>query len=156
VRDHISSFVKKENSIIPVIRGVPLAVFPLLGFALFLTACAGHKPAVRRIASVIELRPEKEEEYRHLHAEPPPDVLAVMGEANLRNFSIYLREIDGRKLLFAYFEYHGRDFKADMEKLAGSPVTKEWHQLTNPCQRPVAGAAPGEWWSGMEEVFHMP
>jgi len=130
--------------------------FSAVAAVLLFSACAGPGPEVKRIASVIELRPEKEEVYRRLHAEPPPEVLAVMEESQLRNFSIYLREIGGRKLLFAYFEYHGRDFTADMQKLAGSPVTREWHQLTSPCQSPVPGAAPGEWWSGMEEVFHMP
>jgi len=132
------------------------AGLPAIVLTIFLTACATHGPAPKRVASVIELRPEKEVLYRKLHAEPSPEVLEVMREANLRNFSIYLREIDGRKLLFAYFEHHGRDFEGDMAKLGASPVTKDWHQLTNPCQRPIPGAARGEWWSGMEEVFHMP
>jgi len=133
-----------------------LALRPALVLGLLLTGCAAPGTATKRVASVIELRPEKEALYRKLHAEPTPEVLEVMRAANLRNFSIYLREIDGRKLLFAYFEYHGRDFKGDMAKLGASPVTKDWHKLTDPCQRPVPGAARGEWWSGMEEVFHMP
>lgn len=129
---------------------------PALLSVLLLAGCAAPGTPTKRVASVIELRPEKEALYRRLHAEPTPEVLAVMREANLRNFSIYLREIDGRKLLFAYFEHHGRDFKGDMAKLGASPVTKDWHKLTDPCQRPVPGAARGESWSGLEEVFHMP
>jgi L-rhamnose mutarotase len=38
--------------------------------------------------------------------------------------------------------------------MAADPVTQRWWSLYKPCQKPLAGRAPGEWWSAMEEVFH--
>jgi len=47
---------------------------------------------VQRYGSVIKVRPEKEEEYRRLHAAPWPGVLAMIRECNIRNYSIYLKD----------------------------------------------------------------
>jgi L-rhamnose mutarotase len=105
---------------------------------------------VTRHASVIRLRPEKESEYRALHAAVWPGVLEQIARSNIRNYSIFLR--DGT--LFSYFEYVGDDFEADMTAIATDPVTQRWWQLTDPCQEPVPSAAQGERWAPLEEVFH--
>jgi L-rhamnose mutarotase len=105
---------------------------------------------MRRIATVIRLRPDKEREYRELHADAWPEVLAAIGAAHIRNYSIFLR--DG--LLFSYYEYTGDDLEADLARLAEDEPTRRWWQLTDPCQQPVDSAAPGEWWAPAEEVFH--
>lgn len=104
-----------------------------------------------RIAMVIRLRPEREAEYRALHANPFPGVLAALKAANVRNYSIFLRG----DLLFGYLEYTGSDYEADMARVAADPETRRWWTFTDPCQQPLADAAPGEWWSLMEEVFHL-
>jgi L-rhamnose mutarotase len=110
---------------------------------------------MKRYGMVIGLRPEKIEEYKQLHAAVWPDVLKMIGECHIRNYSIYLRTLDdGRPYLFSYFEYTGRDFAADMAKMAADPTTQRWWSVCMPCQQPLAGRAPGEWWAGMEEVFH--
>ncbi len=105
---------------------------------------------MKRYGSVIKLRPEKEQEYRRLHAEPWPGVLAMIRACNIRNYSIYLK--DG--YLFSYFEYVGRNFEADMAKMAADPITQEWWTHCKPCQAPLETRKEGEWWAGMEEVFH--
>ena len=105
---------------------------------------------MQRYGSVIKVRPEKEEEYRRLHAAPWPGVLAMIRECNIRNYSIYLK--DG--YLFSYFEYLGTDFAADMARMAKDPTTREWWTHTDPCQEPLESRKPGEWWASMEEVFH--
>lgn len=105
---------------------------------------------MERHGSVIRLRPEKEEEYRHLHAAAWPAVLATITDCNIRNYSIFLK--DG--FLFSYFEYIGRDFAADMRRMALDPATQRWWKLTDPCQEPLEKGKPGEWWAEMEEVFH--
>ena len=105
---------------------------------------------VRRVGTVIRLRPEHEQVYRELHAAVWPDVLAQIARSNIRNYTIFLR--DG--LLFAYFEYTGTDYQADMAAMAADPRTQQWWKLTDPCQRPVHSAAEGEWWAPLEEVFH--
>jgi L-rhamnose mutarotase len=105
----------------------------------------------RRVAAVIRLRPDKEAEYRALHAGAWPAVLAALRAANVRNYSIFLR--DG--LLFSYLEYTGDDYEADMATIAADEQTRRWWQLTDPCQQPLDSVAPGQWWAPAEEVFHL-
>lgn len=103
-----------------------------------------------RCGSVIRLRPEKYEEYKRLHANAWPAVLAKIHECGIRNYTIYHR--DG--FLFSHYEYVGHDRAADMAKMKADPVTLEWWKLTDPCQEPLETRQPGEWWVPMEEVFH--
>src|SRR5210317_958229 len=102
---------------------------------------------MQRFGQVIQVRPEKLEEYRRLHAEPWPDVLETISACNIRNYSIFLKD----DLLFAYFEYVGDDFDADMAKMAADPVTQEWWDIMMPMQTPLETRAEGDWWSNMEE-----
>ena len=105
---------------------------------------------MKRYGQVIRLKPGALEEYSRLHAEVWPDVLGMIRSCNMRNYSIYHK--DG--WLFAYFEYVGFDFRADMERMAADPRTKEWWTYTNPLQEPLPTRASGEWWTAMTEVFH--
>ena len=110
---------------------------------------------MKRYGMVIGLRPEKAEEYKRLHAAVWPDVLRMIEQCHIRNYSIYLREVDdGQQYLFSYFEYQGTDFGADMAKMAADETTQRWWALCKPCQKPLDSQAADEWWSGMEEVFH--
>ncbi len=106
---------------------------------------------MQRFASVIKLRPEKAEEYRALHREVWPDVLAALKRAQVSNYSIFFR--DG--YLFSYMEYAGDDYAADMREVARDEATQRWWQLTDPCQQPLTSAADGEWWAPAEELFHL-
>jgi L-rhamnose mutarotase len=105
-----------------------------------------------RMGWVIGIRPERIAEYKALHADAWPGVLAKIAECNIRDYTIYLREPEN--LLFAHFEYHGDDFAADSAKMAADHETRRWWALTDPCQQPLASAAPGEQWSPLEQVFH--
>jgi L-rhamnose mutarotase len=106
---------------------------------------------VKRVASVIRLVPEKEEEYRALHANVWPHVLRVLKDAGVSNYSIFLRDA----YLFSYMEYTGDDFDAAMVEIARDEITQEWWKLTAPCQRPLDSAEAGEWWVNAEELFHL-
>jgi L-rhamnose mutarotase len=111
---------------------------------------------MKRYGMIIGLRPEKLEEYKTLHAAVWPDVLAMIRRCHIRNYSIYLRQLDdGRHYLFSYFEYTGADFAADMAAMAADPTTQKWWAVCMPCQQPLDSRSPGEWWAGMEEVFHL-
>jgi L-rhamnose mutarotase len=105
---------------------------------------------MQRYGSVIKVRPEKLAEYKNLHANVWPEVLRMIRECNIRNYSIYFK--DG--YLFSYFEYHGQDFTADMKRMAANPNTQAWWKLTDPCQKPLETRKEGEWWASMEELFH--
>lgn len=107
---------------------------------------------MKRMGWVIRVRPEMIAEYKRLHADAWPGVLAKIAECNIRNYTIYLREPEN--LLFAHFEYHGDDFAADSALMAADPETQRWWQHTDPCQMPMESASEGEQWSPLEEVFH--
>ena len=110
---------------------------------------------MQRYGMVIGVKEEKLEEYKRLHTAVWPGVLKTIKDCNIRNYSIYLRQLDdGKYYLFAYFEYTGDDFKADMAKMAADPVTQKWWELCEPCQIPLPNRKEGEWWASMEEVFH--
>jgi L-rhamnose mutarotase len=79
-----------------------------------------------------------------------PAVLRTIANCNIRNYSIFLRQ----GILFAYFEYHGADYSADMQKMAACPETQRWWSIMDPMQAPMADATPGEKWSVLREVFH--
>jgi L-rhamnose mutarotase len=105
---------------------------------------------MKRQGQLIKVKVEKLEEYTKYHAEVWPEILDMIRKCNIRNYSIYHK--DG--FLFAYFEYVGTDFAADMAKMAADPKTQEWWDIMMPMQEPLETRADGEWWAEMEEVFH--
>lgn len=106
---------------------------------------------MKRYGMIIQVKPHKVEEYKKLHSEVWPEVLAILSKYHVKNYSIFLKD----NLLFGYLEYHGQDYAADMQKLADEDVTQRWWKLTAPCQEPISTREPNEWWSLMQEVFHM-
>ncbi|SRR5258708_32836504 len=106
---------------------------------------------MKRYGSVIGINPEAIEEYKKYHAAAWPEVLDMIRQCNIRNYSIYLKG----DLLFSYLEYTGTDFDADMAKMAADAKTREWWKVVGPLQRPLETRAQGEWWASMEEVFHL-
>lgn len=110
---------------------------------------------MERYASVITVRSEKLDYYRQLHAQVWPGVLKMIEQCNMRNYSIFLREVElGKYFLFSYYEYIGTDRVADRKKMAADPETQRWWKETLPCQQPIPLAQTGEGWSRMEELFH--
>lgn len=118
---------------------------------------SGNSPErVERYGMVIGIKPEKIEYYKKLHAAAWPGVLSKIKECHIRNYSIYLREVDkGQYLLFSYFEYTGDDFASDMARMAADPTTREWWKETDPCQSPIPTRGEKEFWSRMGVVFHL-
>jgi L-rhamnose mutarotase len=114
-----------------------------------------EKKGVKRFGSVIGLKPEKEQYYRELHAQVWPGVLERLGKSNVRNFSIYITEIENKKYLFSYFEYTGKDYDEDMKLISEDPETRRWWKETEPCQIQLPTRKPGANWSDMEMVFLM-
>lgn len=107
---------------------------------------------MQRMGSVLGIEPEAITEYKRIHADVWPEVLAMIAACNIRNYTIFLKEPEN--LLFAYFEYHGDDWAADAAKMAADPKTQEWWSVCMPMQEPLATRKEGEWWAMMEEVFH--
>lgn len=105
---------------------------------------------MQRFGQVIGVKANRIAEYEEIHAAVWPEVLALIHQYNIRNYSIFRLGTT----LFAYMEYVGDDFAADMAAMAEEPVNKHWWTLTDEMQEPVADRAEGEWWANMTEVFH--
>jgi L-rhamnose mutarotase len=111
----------------------------------------------RYFGSVIELKPDKEKLYRELHADVWKEVLAAIAKANIRNYHIFIAELQGKKYLFSYFEYHGTDLKKDFASMAEDTTTREkWWPITDGCQERIPGTPSGDQWLNMESVMSIP
>lgn len=111
----------------------------------------------RRYVRVVELKPEQEQEYRQMHAEVWPDVVAAVQRANIRNYSIHVVELGGARYLISYFEYVGDDPVRDFASIADDPTTRDkWWPITDAMQRRIDGTPEGEQWLPAEMVMHLP
>ena len=135
----------------------------LIGAGLMLSACSttcpfcskpGKEP--KRYEWVTGLKPEKAAYYKDLHAHPWPAINKMIKESHIQNYTICVKEIEGKLYLFSYLEYTGDNWDADMAKMAADPETKRWWKETDPCQAPLPeAAAKGHIWSDAEEVYHL-
>jgi L-rhamnose mutarotase len=108
----------------------------------------------QRIGMVIGIKPDQISAYEALHAASHEGVRDLLAKYHMHNFSIYLEQLeDDRYYLFGYYEYTGRSYKTDMEKLAAEPRNQEWLTATDPMQIPLPGKPS---WSVMREVYHNP
>jgi L-rhamnose mutarotase len=102
---------------------------------------------------VIQLKPDCMGEYQRLHADGNPGVRDLLVKYHMRNFSIYLQQIEGKYYEFGYYEYTGKDFAGDMAKLAAEPRNIEWLEVCDPMQIPLPGA---KGWTEMKRVYFNP
>lgn len=101
-----------------------------------------------RYAFKMFLHPGQRDEYKRRHDALWPDLRALLKQAGVRNYSIYLdAQTD---ILFAYLE---RPLNHAMDELPEDPVMKRWWDFmkdimqANPDGSPVA--VP------LDEVFHL-
>jgi len=141
---------------------IPAAILLMV---IMVTACKQKEPGtdkipkanneaveIKRVGMVIKLKPEYIEKYKALHADSNPGVRDLLVKANMRNFSIFLHQLDdGNYYEFGYYEYHGDDFEADMAKLAKDDRNIEWLKVCDPMQIPLDGY---EGWADMEQVYY--
>ena len=108
---------------------------------------------MQRFAFVVDVHPERRDEYLKLHAAVWPEVEAALSAHHVTNYSIFIIE----DTLFGYYEYTGDDYEADLAAVDADPVTARWLALTGPCQTPFGwDHKPGEVWRRLDEVWHLP
>jgi L-rhamnose mutarotase len=131
------------------------SIFYLLCVTL-IAGCAAQNPP-QRYAWVTGLKSDKAARYEDLHAHVWPGVNKMIKSCHIQNFSIHECEINSQLYLFAYLEYTGKDFDADMKRMAADPETRRWWKETDPCQSPLPdAAAKGKIWSDTKEVYFLP
>ena len=131
-----------------------VSVLAVTVVAAFCLGAASQKAKpIRRVGMVVGLRADQIAEYKRLHADANPGVRDLLTKYHMRNFSIFLHQIDGKWYEFGYYEYTGDDFDADMAKLDAEPRNKEWLKVCDPMQMPLAGE---KGWAKMERVYFNP
>lgn len=106
---------------------------------------------MKRYGQTIRLRPDGKDGYIQHHAAVWPGVLEKIKDCNISNYSIFVKDL----VMFAYFEYNGTDFIADMNKMAAHKKTQKWWSVVKPLMDPIETREEGEFWANMEEIFHM-
>lgn len=106
---------------------------------------------MKRYGQTIRLKPEGAKDYIKHHAAVWPGVLDMIKECNISNYSIFVKDF----IMFAYFEYYGTDFEADMNKMAAHEETQRWWGVVKPLMDPIESRDEGEFWANMEEIFHL-
>jgi len=109
---------------------------------------------MRLFAQTLELKddPVIIAEYRRLHREVWPEVIASLRSIGIRSMRIFLQ---GNRL-FMIFEA-GDSFNpvCDFQKYSDSPPCRAWDEFMRTFQQQVPGAHEGQWWTSMEEVFDL-
>lgn len=114
-------------------------------------AASNPPPTVQRYGSMIRLPQASQARYLELHAAVWPAVEATLTRANIRNYTIFLRD----ELLFSYYEYVGTDHAADQALIAADPATQEWWTHTDPLQERLPGTPDGQQWAPLTQVWHL-
>jgi L-rhamnose mutarotase len=104
-----------------------------------------------RRGETIKLKEEGLKKYAEYHANPRPEVNKMITECNLTNYTIFQRG----DTLFAYYEYVGDNFEKDMEKMANDKATQDWWDIVKPLMQPLKDKKKDEFWSLMDEVYHL-
>ena len=105
---------------------------------------------MERICFVLQVRPERLDEYKDRHRAVWPEMQQALQETGWRNYSLFLRP-DG--LLICYLETE--DFTKAKEEMAKRAINDRWqHEMADFFVAPE-GVLPDRAMSPLEEVFHL-
>jgi L-rhamnose mutarotase len=101
---------------------------------------------MERACFVLQVKPDRLEEYKARHREVWPDMLDALRETGWTNYSLFLRE-DG--LLVGYVECE--DFEAVRRAMDDREVNTRWQAEMSE----FFGDRPDHGFVRLEEVFHL-
>ncbi len=112
-----------------------------------------------RVGFVLQVRPDRLDDYRAAHAAVWPEMLEALSRHGWRNYSLFLRD-DGT--LFGYVEVDGA-FEEALAGMAGEEVNARWQEAMAPYFAAASdGAAGGDneraadtMMEQLAEVFHL-
>jgi L-rhamnose mutarotase len=104
---------------------------------------------VERVCFLLQVRPERLEEYKERHARVWPEMLDALRRTGWHNYSLFLRE-DG--LLVGYLETP--DFEQARKGMEAAEVNARWQAEMQPFFMAPAGR-PDENMMPLQEVFHL-
>jgi L-rhamnose mutarotase len=101
---------------------------------------------VARVGFVMQLKPGCEAIYRQKHDEIWPEMVDVLHQHGIRNYTIFRRGLT----LFAYYE---SDDPSQADRQREDPVVQRWWQMMRPYMEYNPDGTP--WSEPIEEVFHL-
>jgi len=104
---------------------------------------------MQRIAFRLRVREDKLDEYKAIHQQVWPELLADMHAAGYRNYSIFA---DGAEL-FGYLECH--DWDAAQRALATSDANRRWQEFMRDYLATPVDPDDNDSLAMLEPVFHM-
>jgi L-rhamnose mutarotase len=108
--------------------------------------------ASNRYAFMLRLRPGAEiaEAYEAAHRAVWPEMLSLLKEAGISEYSIYRRD---DLLILAL---RADDFETTWRLIENDPVNLRWQAAMAPYFAPIEGLRPGERFPMLTEVFYLP
>ena len=107
-------------------------------------------PAMQRVCFLLQVRPERLEEYRRRHEQVWHEMLHALKAAGWHNYSLFVRE-DG--LLVGYFETPS--LTTALEAMAGTDVNQRWQAEMAEFFLDLGDARPDTGFQQLQEVFHL-
>ena len=105
---------------------------------------------MQRICFVLQVKPERLEEYKQRHRHVWPEMQAALRQTGWQNYSLFLRE-DG--LLVGYLETE--DFERARSGMAAREVNERWQREMADFFVQTPGVLPDRAMRPLEEVFHL-
>jgi L-rhamnose mutarotase len=103
-----------------------------------------------RVCFVLQVRPDRLDDYRRRHAEVWPEMREALRDTGWRNYSLFLR---GDGLLVGYLE--SDDFAAAVDAMQRRAVNERWQAEMAPFFELEAGGAPDTSLERLGEIFHL-
>ena len=105
---------------------------------------------IERVCFVLQVKPDRIEEYKRRHRFVWPEMLAALGETGWTNYSLFLRP-DG--LLIGYLET--RDFDRARKEIARMEVNQRWQTQMADFFVENDGLLPDQSIVSLKEIFHL-
>jgi L-rhamnose mutarotase len=105
---------------------------------------------LRRVCFLLNVRPDKLEEYKARHREVWPEMLVALRNSGWSNYSLFLRP-DG--LLVGYLETP--DFEQALAQMHRREVNKLWQREMAPFFILPDGREADQLMAPIEEIFHL-
>jgi L-rhamnose mutarotase len=105
---------------------------------------------MKRMCFVLQVKPDRIEEYKDRHRAVWPEMLAALRETGWTNYSLFLRD-DG--LLIGYLET--QDFDRARSRMARLKVNQQWQREMAAFFLQADGQLPDQTMVSLEEIFHL-
>ena len=105
---------------------------------------------MERVCFLLQVRPDRLEEYRARHRAVWPEMLDALRRAGWRNYSLFARD-DG--LLVGYLETD--DFAAAQRGMEETDVNARWQTEMAEFFELDAGERPDTGFTRLQEIFHL-